>query len=153
MLKLNGILLFSTCFIPLSFPLPLFSGLLQNMSSQRESSCTLGYTANQSWCQDVGFIPAITGLWCSAVEFLIVIGCLSAFLPAVTLMWIAVVFLFCCLCPSASFLFSSLFSKPLENISLSFSSPGCRKSTDRLSVGQLWRHAGTDHWRLSERLA
>lgn len=45
------------------------------------------------------------------------------------------------------------FPKWASYIFILIGPPGCRKSTDWLSVGQLWRHVGTDHWCLSERPA
>lgn len=100
---------FYLLFLPLSLLFPHFFLLFCTVwFAQHESSCKLICTANQIWvsiCQILGFIPATIELWCSAVEFLIVIGRHSAFLPAAALMYDALRFL---LLQSSSFFLSLL---------------------------------------------
>lgn len=185
--KLIPSLFFHPLCLPLSFFPPthylphFFRFFCAVWFAQHASSCKLICTANQIWvsvCQISGFIPATTGLWCSAVEFLIVIGRHFCFLTC------------CCFdvrCSEVSSsslivtiptfpqsIFSQSFyvqnfivlnsccmtetvcqSLPVSTsvFLFSFGPPGRRKSTDWLSLGQLRRHVGTDHWRLSERLA
>lgn len=122
------------------------------------------------------------GLWCSAVEFLIVMGRHSAFFTwccfdvrcsevssssfflsllqfphslraaflKAFMFWILLFFIVACCATNSVYQSLSVWTSVFLIL---FGPPGCRKSTDWLSVGQLWRHIGTDHWRLSERLA
>lgn len=80
----------------LSFPSHSMPLLWAVWFAQHGSSFKLICTANQIWvivCQIFGFIPATIALWCAAVEFLIMIGRQSDFLPAAALMYLAMRFL------------------------------------------------------------
>lgn len=54
---------------------------------------------------------------------------------------------------SSSYQFAQQLSESLKVLLILSAAPGRRKSTDWLPVGQLRRHAGSDHGRLPERPA